>query len=83
MYADASAGLPNLPPDFWTSYPGDTSNTTNWKPIGTAKVIPSLSNNIRAILEWDWTTPVGAADHSCLLVIVDSASNPIPASKSV
>ena len=83
LYADASAGLPLLPSDFWTAFPNNSSNTTNWKPIGTAQVIPLLSPTEPIILEWDWNTPATAADHTCLLVIMDSPSNSIPAGSKV
>jgi photosystem II stability/assembly factor-like uncharacterized protein len=83
LYATASAGLPALPADFWTAFPNDSANTSNWKPIGTAKVIPSLSPVEPTVLEWDWTTPATAADHSCLLVVMNSASDPIPAASKV
>lgn len=79
LYANASAGLPSLPADFWTAFPGDSTNTANWKPIGTVKTIASLSPTEPVILEWDWLTPTTAADHSCLLVVIDSPANPIPA----
>jgi len=83
LYADASAGLPPLPADFWTTFPNDSTNTTHWKPIGTAKVIPSLSPIEPTVLEWDWNTPMTAADHACLLVVMDSPANPIPAGNKV
>ncbi|MFI5178051.1 MAG: hypothetical protein ACHQO8_05795 [Vicinamibacterales bacterium] len=83
LYADASAGLPPLPSDFWTAFPNDSTNTTQWKPIGSAKVVPALSPVEPAILEWDWATPTSAADHSCLLVVMDSPANPIPAASKV
>ncbi len=83
LYADASAGLPPLPADFWTTFPNDSSNTTHWKPIGTAKIIPSLSPTEPTVLEWDWNTPMTAADHTCLLVVMDSPANPIPAGNKV
>jgi len=83
LYADASAGLPPLPADFWTTFPNDSTNTTHWKPIGTAKVIPSLSATEPTVLEWDWNTPMTAADHTCLLVVMDSPANPIPAGNKV
>lgn len=82
LYADASPGLPNLPADFWTAFPGN-GNQTVWKAIGAAKVIPSLSPRRPEILEWDWITPVAAASHSCLLIVVDCATDPIPAANKV
>jgi photosystem II stability/assembly factor-like uncharacterized protein len=78
LYANASAGLPALPADFWTSFPGDSSDTSNWKPIGPAQIIPSLSPTEPTILEWDWSTPVTATEHTSLLVVMDSPANPIP-----
>jgi hypothetical protein len=83
LYADASAGLPNLPADFWTAFPGDSTDTTHWKPIGAAKVIASLSPTEPAVLELDWSTPQSAADHSCLLVVTDCIDDPIPAASKV
>ena len=83
LYADASAGLPPLPSDFWSIFPGNSSDTTIWRPIGNAQVILSLSPTMPAILEWEWTTPPDAATHSCLLVVTDSTSNPIPTANKV
>jgi photosystem II stability/assembly factor-like uncharacterized protein len=82
LYADAGPGLPNLPADFWTAFPGD-GTTTFWKPIGAAQTIASLSPTRPAILEWDWVPPASAAPHSCLLVVIDSTSNPIPPGNKV
>jgi photosystem II stability/assembly factor-like uncharacterized protein len=83
LWADASAGLPALPADFWTAFPGTFTDTTQWHPIGTAQSIVSLAPGKPWILEWDWTTPVSSAEHSCILVVVDSASDPIPAGHKV
>ncbi len=83
LYADASAGLPPLPADFWTAYPNDSADVAKWKPIGAAKVVPSVSTTEPAILEWDWSTPLSAADHTCLLAIMDGPGDPIPASSKV
>ena len=78
MYADASAGLPPLPNDFWTAFPGDPANTAIWKPIGGAKVAPAVSQVRPEVLEWDWSTPVTAADHTCVLAVMECAGDPIP-----
>lgn len=82
LYADASPGLPDLPSDFWTAFPGD-GTTTFWKPIGTAKTIPILSPKRPEILEWDWIPPMSAVTHSCLLIVVDCPDDPIPAVNKV
>ncbi len=76
-YADASAGLPPLPSDFWTAFPADSSDTSQWHPIGTRSV--DISPTVPTVVEWDWTTPAGQATHSCLFVVVDSPQDPIPA----
>jgi photosystem II stability/assembly factor-like uncharacterized protein len=83
LYANASAGLPPLPPDFWTAFPADSANTSVWHPIGTAKVIPSLSPVEPTVLEWDWATPTSAADHTCLLAVMNSTADPIPPANKV
>ena len=80
-YADASAGLPPLPADFWTAFPGDSVDTSHWHPIGTKTV--DVTPSLPTVMEWDWTTPVGQATHSCLFVVVDSAQDPIPAGNKI
>jgi photosystem II stability/assembly factor-like uncharacterized protein len=83
LYANAAAGLPALPADFWTAFPGDSSDTSKWKPIGPAQIISMLSPTEPTILQWDWATPTAAADHTCLLVVMDSPANPIPEASKV
>jgi len=82
LYADASPGLPDLPADFWSAFPGN-GTTTFWHPIGSAKVIPALSPKRPEVLEWDWIPPMSTADHSCLLIVVDCPDDPIPEANKV
>lgn len=82
LHATASPGLPNLPSDFWTAFPGN-GDQTFWKAIGAAKLIPSLSPRRPEILEWDWTPPITAGPHSCLLIVVDCPGDPIPPANKV
>jgi hypothetical protein len=82
LYADASFGLPNLPSNFWVAFPGN-GTTTDWKPIGNAQTITSISPTRPAILEWDWVPPATAVQHSCLLIVADCAFDPIPAANKV
>src|SRR5258708_6876180 len=35
------------------------------------------------MLEWDWTPPISANSHSCLLIVVDCPGDPIPAANKV
>jgi photosystem II stability/assembly factor-like uncharacterized protein len=83
LYADASAGLPALPPDFWTAFPNNSANTTVWHPVGAAKTIMTLSATEPTILEWDFALPAAAATHSCLLAVMDCSQNPIPAGNKI
>jgi photosystem II stability/assembly factor-like uncharacterized protein len=83
LFANASGGLPPLPADFWTVFPGNSTMISAWTPIGSPQVIPSLSPTEPTILEWDWNTPMSAADHTCLLAIVDCPADPIPATNKV
>ena len=83
LRADASAGVPDLPADFWTAFPGDSTDTSRWQPVGAATTIASFQPGFPVVLEWDWTPPATAAEHSCMLVVMDSASDPIPAANKV
>ena len=69
LYADATPGLPDLPTDFWTAFPGNSGMPSPWTPIGAAQTIAWLRQERPAVLEWDWTPPMSAATHSCLLVV--------------
>jgi hypothetical protein len=77
FFAAASAGLPSLPADFWSAgnpFVGTPSGPA-WTPIGPARTIPLLEPAKPAIVEWDWTIPTGAAEHSCLLVLTTSGDD--------
>jgi len=79
FFAAASAGLPALPADFWSSgnpFLG-TPSGPNWTPIGPTRTIPVLEPAKPAIVEWDWTVPTTAAEHSCLLVLTTCADDPL------
>ena len=80
-YADASAGLPPLPVDFWTAFPADSVDTSHWHPIGVQTI--DVAPTIPTVVEWNWTTPMGQATHSCLFFVVDSPQNPIPAANKI
>jgi len=72
FFAGASAGLPALPADFWSSgkpFVG-TPSGPNWTPVGGTITIPELRPAKPGIVEWDWTIPTTATEHSCLLVLV-------------
>lgn len=76
FFASASGGLPALPnaltpPDF------NLSSTANWQPIGPAQTIPVLEPNRPVIVTWDWSVPMGATTHSCLLAVMSCPDDPI------
>ena len=76
LYADAGAGLPALPADYWTAFPGDGFNQTNWKPIGTTTIADLVPNTPR-VLSWNWVPPAATSDHVCLLAMMDSPQDPL------
>jgi hypothetical protein len=82
MTAGASAGLPDLPADFWTTWPNSAGNA-NWTPVGAPQVIASLEPLRPTVLEWTWTPPASADAHTCMLVVIDSPDDPIPAAAKV
>lgn len=76
LYADAGAGLPPLPADFWPAFPADTFTQTHWKPIGTATIL-DLPANVPRVLRWDWVPAPSSSDHVCLLAMVHSPQDPL------
>ncbi len=82
MTAPASGGLPDLPADFWTTWP-NSAGDANWTPVGAPVVIASLEPLRPDVLEWTWTPPSGADAHTCMLVVIDSPDDPIPAAAKV
>ena len=87
LFADAGAGLPLLPTDFWTTtFPaGSTScgaldTSTGWKfaePANPCRVIPVVNPDVPEVAQYNWTVPVGQAEHSCMLIISESISDPL------
>jgi hypothetical protein len=79
LYADATTALPDLPSDFWARFPDDSLDPASlWTPIGAYRNAPAILPTRPAVLEWNWTPSMATAEHSCLLVVVDSATDPIP-----
>jgi photosystem II stability/assembly factor-like uncharacterized protein len=79
FFANASAGLPALPSDFWSGgkpFVGTPSGTA-WTPVGPARTIPALEAAEPGIVSWEWEIPSTAAEHSCLMVLTTCAENPL------
>jgi photosystem II stability/assembly factor-like uncharacterized protein len=83
LYAVAAVGLPPLPSDFWSAFPGNAAGPTAWVPIGAAQVVAALPPTEPVVLEWDWKTPPGAGEHFALLAVMDCPASPIPAASKV
>ena len=94
MWADATTGLPLLPANFWTTTlpagatscgPLDTSTGWNFvEPANPCRLIPVVNPALPEVVGFNWSVPLGAADHSCMLAIVESADDPIdPAVRSM
>src|SRR5262249_47243388 len=49
FFANAGAGLPKLPPDFWTAFP--PSNATGWAPVGPPITVAKLPNTEPVVVE--------------------------------
>jgi len=83
MYADASAGVPPLPANFWTAtaVPGQTNcgtldESTGWHMVGCG-VVSQVNQRIPEVQKFSWNVPTTTAEHTCMLSIVDSADDPI------
>jgi photosystem II stability/assembly factor-like uncharacterized protein len=87
LWADATAGLPLLPNDFWTNtFPAGTTacgpldTSTGWNladPANPCRVIPVVNPDLPEVTQFLWSVPPSAKDHSCMLAIFESANDPI------
>jgi hypothetical protein len=87
LFADASVGLPMLPADFWTTTVPPNSTTcgpltggSGWQFVDPANPCPMISvvnPELPEVARFDWSVPVGQAGHSCILIIVESVSDPL------
>ncbi len=86
LYADASAGLPALPNDFWASYPNDWTALSGWTTVDAAvpyQVVPQLLPATPAVLRWDWTVPPSANEHTCMLAVISCDEDPVTRSDAL
>jgi photosystem II stability/assembly factor-like uncharacterized protein len=78
---------PELPQDFWTAFPNEPRDTSNWKPIGAYKVLPDLPKTLThtepTIVSWQWNVPPIKDGQLGILVIIDSKEDQIPESNKV
>lgn len=80
FFANASLALPNLPaalahPEL--TLPNENTPGAAWRAVGPVRVIPTLEPNRPVVVSWDWTIPLDAATHSCLMAVVSGGDDPI------
>ena len=90
LFADASAGLPLLPNDFWTTtFPAGSTTCgaltpgSGWQFADSAnpcRVIPVVNPELPETVRFDWNVPLGQAGHSCMLIVSESVTDPIQSS---
>ncbi len=87
LWADATTGLPDLPADFWTTtFPagggacGALTAGSGWNlvdPANPCRTIPVVNPELPETARFAWSVPTTAADHSCMLAIVESLDDPV------
>jgi hypothetical protein len=90
LFADASTGLPSLPVDFWTTtLPAGSTGCgaltagSGWQfadPANPCRLIPTVNPEYPETVRFDWNVPANQAGHSCMLIVAESAADPIHAS---
>jgi hypothetical protein len=85
-WAFAGAGLPNLPADFWATFPADSATTTIWHPLGVQAIsnlaysgasMAGTAGDAAQVVEFDFNAPpidLSQPDphHFCIFVVIDS-----------
>jgi hypothetical protein len=85
-WAFAGAGLPALPADFWTAFPADSADTTQWHPLGVQPVtnlaysgasVANSGGDAAQIVEFDFPGPSidlsqPSPHHFCVFAVLDS-----------
>jgi hypothetical protein len=78
LAAAAAAGLPDLPPAFWTSFPTYSPGPRSpWQPAGPDEVVPEIAPGRTAVVGLPWAVPARARGHQCLLALVSAGNDPL------
>jgi len=81
FWANAGAGLPNLPADFWTAFPNtDPSDTSVWHPVGASRILDVIYPGQPRVASWSWLVPGSAPTHSCMLAVAKSDEDAVTTS---
>jgi hypothetical protein len=91
LWADASAGLPLLPDDFWTvTLPsgstscGTLSSGSGWHLFDPSdsdhgcRAITSLAPGMPQIVTYSWVPEATTPEHACVLVVAESDDDQLP-----
>jgi len=85
---DATAGLPDLPDDFWTrTFPADPSTPcgpltpdfgwTAVDPTTPCRTIEKIEPSMPGVVGFRWTVSPTASEHTCMIAIIESTDDPI------
>jgi hypothetical protein len=87
LYADATAGLPLLPADFWTTtFPAGSTTCgaltpgSGWNlvdPAHPCQVIPVVNPSVPETALFNWSVSATQAEHTCMMTIVEAADDPL------
>ncbi len=84
LFTDATLEVPPLPSNFWTTtFPANSAScgaldtSTGWSLVGCA-AIPVVNPELPEVAKFPWNVPAAAAEHSCMLTVVDSQDDPVP-----
>jgi hypothetical protein len=94
-WVNACLAFPNLPSDFWINFPSNSSQTTIWHPLPVAtinnlvysgsSVAGSAGDDGSQIVRFDFDAPLHnpglPANHYCLMALITSPDDPMPAAE--
>jgi photosystem II stability/assembly factor-like uncharacterized protein len=79
FFADASLALPDLPATFWSGFPSNALPAGSpWQQVAPHQTKPLLQCGQPEVFGFDWSVPMSAADHTCLLAVVTADNDQIP-----
>jgi hypothetical protein len=84
LFTNATLEVPPLPANFWTTtFPANSAScgaldtSTGWSLVG-CSTIPLVNPELPEVAKFPWNVPANAAEHSCMLTVVDSVDDGVP-----
>jgi hypothetical protein len=77
---------PQLPTDFWTRFPDDSTVAGPWHSIDSATPFQTISQvdpAVPAIIQWDWTATLSAPASVWIMAVVTSDEDPVVRSDAI